>query len=81
MDEYIKEAEDVSFEGTIGESYDKEWALKDQALRDGYLEGKEEGREEEKNKIAITMKKNNVDIDKIAMYTGLSEEEINQLKI
>ena len=91
MDEYIKEAEDVSFEGTIGESYDKEWALKDQALRDGYLEGREEGikdgREEGikegikegKTEIAMVMKKNNVDIDKIAMYTGLSEEEINKL--
>ena len=35
MEEYVKEAEEVSFEGGVGESYDKEWALKDQAYRDG----------------------------------------------
>ena len=30
MDEYVKEAEEVSFEGGVGEAYDKEWALRDQ---------------------------------------------------
>ena len=29
MNKYLKEAEEVSFEGDFGEAYDKEWALKD----------------------------------------------------
>ena len=32
MDEYVKEAEEVSFEGGVGEAYDKEWALRDQGI-------------------------------------------------
>ena len=43
MEEYVKEAEEVCFEGGVGESYDKEWALKDQAYQDGKDEGREEG--------------------------------------
>ena len=43
MDEYMKEAEEVSFEGGVGEAYDKEWALRDQGYRDGLSKGKAEG--------------------------------------
>ena len=43
MDEYVKEAEEVSFEGGVGEAYDKEWALRDQGYRDGLSQGKVEG--------------------------------------
>ena len=43
MDEYVKEAEEVSFEGGVGEAYDKEWALRDQGYRDGLSQGKAEG--------------------------------------
>lgn len=42
MDEYVKEAEEVSFEGGVGEAYDKEWALRDQGYRDGISQGKRE---------------------------------------
>ena len=68
MDEYVKEAEEVSFEGGVGEAYDKEWALRDQ----GYRESKKE--------IAKNLLKNKVDISIIASSTGLTEEEINSLK-
>ena len=44
MDEYVKEAEEVSFEGGVGEAYDKEWALRDQGYRDGLSQGKAEGK-------------------------------------
>ena len=47
MDEYVKEAEEVSFEGGVGEAYDKEWALRDQGYRDGISQG------ESKEKIEI----------------------------
>ena len=34
MNEYIEEAEEVSFEEGLGEAYDKEWALKDEGATD-----------------------------------------------
>ena len=72
MNEYLKEAEEVSFEDGFGEAYDKEWALKD--------EGKTEGKREEKIKIAKNMLNDNVDINLIKKYTNLTEEEITALK-
>ena len=96
MDEYVKEAEEVSFEGGVGEAYDKEWALRDQGYRDGlsqgkaegkaegFSQGKVEGREEginERNiEIAKNLLRNKVDISIIASSTGLTEKEINSLK-
>ena len=92
MDEYVKEAEEVSFEGGVGEAYDKEWALRDQGYRDGLSQGKAEGRKEGKAEgisegindrnfeIAKNLLKNKVNISIIASSTGLSEEEINSLK-
>ena len=68
MNEYVKEAEEVSFEGGVGEAYDKEWALRD------------EGKREIKKEIAKNLLKNKVDISIIASSTGLTEEEINSLK-
>ena len=76
MDEYMKEAEEVSFEGGVGEAYDKEWALRDQ----GYREGMSQGKSKEKIEIAKNLLKNNVDISVIASSTGLTEDEINSLK-
>jgi len=64
----VKEAEEVSFEGGVGEAYDKEWALRD------------EGKRESKKEIAKNLLKNKVDISIIASSTGLTEEEINSLK-
>ena len=92
MDEYVKEAEKVSFEGGVGEAYDKEWALRDQGYRDGLSQGKAEGFSQGKAEgkaegindrnfeIAKNLLKNKVDISIIASSTGLTEEEINSLK-
>ena len=79
MEEYVKEAEEVSFEGGVGESYDKEWALKDQAYRDGKDEGREEGSTTKAIEIARNLLKNKVDISIIAQSTGLSIDEIKSL--
>ena len=68
MNEYLKEAEEVSFEDWFGEAYDKEWALKD------------EGKRKEKIEIAKNMLNDNVDINLIKKYTNLTEEEITALK-
>ena len=47
---------------------------------EGKIEGKLEGKLEEKRQIAINMKKENIDNSLIAKITGLSEEEIKNLK-
>ena len=84
MDEYVKEAEEVSFEGGVGEAYDKEWALRDQGYRDGISQGKAEGISEGKNErnieIARNMLKDNISVESISKYTDLSINEINSLK-
>lgn len=88
MDEYIKEAEDVSFESNIGESYDKEWALKDQALRDGYLEGKEqgieegieEGKKENQKEIVLKLLHRKMNINEISDIVGLSIDELKKIQ-
>ena len=84
MDEYVKEAEEVSFEGGVGEAYDKEWALRDQEYRDGLSQGKAEGKIEGfsqgKVEIAKNMLKDNIPVESISKYTSLSIDEIKNLK-
>ena len=84
MDEYVKEAEEVSFEGGVGEAYDKEWALRDQGYRDGLSQGKAEGISQGisqgKVEIAKNMLNEGIDINIIIKCTGLTNEDINALK-
>ena len=88
MDEYVKEAEEVSFEGGVGEAYDKEWALRDQGYRDGLSQGKAEGKAEgfsqgkieNKKEIAKNMLSKAMEVESISEITGLSIEEIKNLK-
>ena len=88
MDEYVKEAEEVSFEGGVGEAYDKEWALRDQGYRDGLSQGKAEGKAEgfsqgkieNKKEIAKNMLSKAMEVELISEITGLSIEEIENLK-
>ena len=84
MDEYVKEAEEVSFEGGVGEAYDKEWALRDQGYRDGLSQGKAEGfsqgKIENKKEIAKNMLSKAMEVELISEITGLSIEEIKNLK-
>ena len=48
MEEYVDEAEEVSYDEDIGESYSLEWALKDEGKKEGILEGKIKGKLEGK---------------------------------
>ncbi len=48
---------------------------------DGYDDGKEEGAKKEKIEIAQIMLKTKEPLEKIVKYTGLSEEEINNLTV
>ena len=45
----------------------------------GMAKGIEKGIEQEKRTLAQKMKKDNVDIEKIIQYTGLTKEEIEKL--
>ena len=67
VEEYIKETEEVMDDEFFGESYDKEWALKDQGKREGIRE------------IAKKMKSDNVSTENISKYTDLTVEEIDKL--
>ena len=72
MNEYLKEAEEVSFEDGFGEAYDKEWALKD--------EGKTEGKRDRTIEIAKNMLNKKMDKSLISELTNLTEEEITALE-
>ena len=76
MNEYLKEAEEVSFEDGFGEAYDKEWALKDEGKTEGRIEGKRDRTIE----IAKNMLKENFEISMISKITNLTEEEITALE-
>lgn len=43
MEEYINDATNASRDELLLEAYDKEWALKDEGLREGYEDGFEKG--------------------------------------
>ena len=53
---------------------------REEALKEGRAEGKAEGRAEEKKEVAFKLLTLNIGIDKIAEATGLSEEELLELK-
>lgn len=76
MNEYLKEAEEVSFEGDFGEAYDKEWALKDEGKREGI----ELGEKNKAKEIAKNMLKENMDKVLISKLTNLTEEELTALE-
>ncbi len=76
MNEYLKEAEEVSFEGDFGEAYDKEWALKDEGKREGI----ELGEKNKAKEIAKNMLKENMDKALISKLTNLTEEELTALE-
>ena len=76
MEEYMEEAMEVTGSRSFGESYNKEIANQRQARMDGY----EEGEINRSREIALSMLKKNIDIDTINECTGLSKEEIKNLK-
>lgn len=76
MEEYIQEAIEVGEDFSFGESYDKEWAMREQEHRDGFEEGIQQGIQQKQVEIVKNMLKKNLPIDTIMEITGLSEEEI-----
>ena len=83
MEEYVKDAKEASIKNEVIGLYDKE--LEDEFLkRATYQEGIEKGIEQGENKKSIEKAKallqNNVDINIIVNSTGLSKDEIENLK-
>lgn len=76
MNEYLKEAEEVSFEGDFGEAYDKEWALKDEGKREGI----ELGEKNKAKEIAKNMLRESMNKALISKLTNLTEEELTALE-
>ena len=82
--DYIKEATTTSFDNGFGESYDHEYADREQSYNDGYDAGIEKGMEtgsrKSKIEIAKSLLKNNIDINIIIDSTGITKEELNKLQ-
>lgn len=81
MNEYIEEAEDVSFESNIGESYDHEQANKELYIREGIEQGIEQGLLSAKQEIAKSLLQKDVSINIISECTGLSIDELNEIEV
>ena len=80
MEEYVDEAEEVSYDKDIGESYSLEWALKDEGKKEGIKEGIKEGSYNKSIEIAKSMLEEKIDINTVSKCTKLSIEEIKKLK-
>ena len=83
MEEYINEAIDASHNKSVMDKYDDEW-YKGQYKKWGEMVGREKGKEEgikqEKINTVKNMLKKKSDINFISEITGLSLEEINNIK-
>ena len=91
MEEYVKESIKASMDEEVIGLYDKELHLeklrlselkeaKGKGIEQGIEKGIEHGIEEEKLEIAKELLNNNVQVDIIMKSTGLTKEEINNLK-
>ena len=76
MERYVKEREEALIDTGYGESYDKEWAIKDQCRREGIEKGVKKGIRE----TALNMLKNNINLDVIAKCTNLTPSQIESLR-
>ena len=91
MEEYVKDAKRASMEDDIVGLYDKELheeklriteleEAREKGIETGIAAGIAQGKKESILETAKNMLKDNLDIEMISKYTGLSEEEINNLK-
>lgn len=80
MKEYIEDATNASLEEEIGEAYDKELAFKEEMKTIGFEEGIKQGSKREKEQIALSMLKENLEPKIISKFTGLTIKEIKNLE-
>ena len=84
MEEYVDESIKVCKNKTFGQSYDKEWALKDEwkrvGLEQGIEQGIEQGLEQGKLEIAKNLLNTSLSLEEISKATGLTVAELKNLK-
>ena len=80
MEDYVDESVKVCKEESFGESYDKEWALKDEWQRIGLQQGFEQGEKNKQIEIAKNLLKTSLTIEEISKATNLPINEIEKLK-
>jgi len=80
MEEYLKESKEVSEWEGFGESYDKEWALRDQGLRDGIAKGLVQGKEENKIEMVRAMLSKGINIKLVSECSGMSVGELEKIR-
>ena len=68
MKDYVDESIALTIDCNFGESYDKEWALKDEGKRENQIE------------IAKAMLRKNMELDDISEIIGLTIDEIKELQ-
>ena len=87
MNDFEKLIEEKSLDDDLYEAYDKEWALKDQALRDGMekgieqgiVQGIEQGSKNKQREMIIEMLNKGAFISEISYLTSVSEEYIENI--
>ena len=79
MKEYISEAEKASHDRKIEKDYDYELSSEYERFKEGKEKGLKQGKMEVSIEIVKNMLKDNVHIDTIRKYTGLSNKEIENI--
>ena len=84
MKKFIEDAVEVSRDEDLLESYNKVEADKelarDEGVEQGMKQGLEQGVSQNRREVAEKMLRKNESIDKIIEYSGLSEQEVLEIK-
>lgn len=71
---------DWTLSDDLRESYDKEWALKDEAKREGVIQGIEQGMKQGKSDIIKKLLESGMKVEEISKITDIPVEEIQHIK-
>lgn len=71
---------DWTLSDDLRESYDKEWALKDQAKREGVIKGIEQGMKQGKSEIINKLLESGMTVEEISKITDIPMDEIQHIK-
>ncbi len=78
----MEKLKELGLDDKYGALYDAKIVHKKEinsARNEGYSDGKKEGRKEDKKETARNLLKDNMSINAVAKYTGLSRKEIEHL--
>ena len=87
MEDYQKEVSEISHNKAVTHEYTKEWEEEQKALererigtKRGIKQGIQQGISKTKREIAEKMLQDNLSIDMIKKYSGLSKKEVEEIK-